>query len=109
MAAAGELDLRQTGDLMRFTIAVNFCGLPALSVPVGHSTQGATCTGAQNMVEKACRLLSADKQMLCTVHPSSAPQWVCARRHAGRQGKCRHHLPPQPQKPLVMLAPIGPR
>ena len=41
MAAAGELDLRQTGDLMRFTIAVNFCGLPAVSVPVGHSSQGA--------------------------------------------------------------------
>ena len=41
VAAGGELDLRQTGDLMRFTIAVNFCGLPALSVPVGHSAQGA--------------------------------------------------------------------
>lgn len=40
MAETGELDLRQTGDLMRFTIAVNFCGLPAISVPVGHSAQG---------------------------------------------------------------------
>jgi len=41
VTAAGELDLRQTGNLMRFTIAVNFCGLPAVSVPVGHSSQGA--------------------------------------------------------------------
>ena len=45
MAAGGELDLRQTGDLMRFTIAVNFCGLPALSVPVGHSAQGGVWRG----------------------------------------------------------------
>lgn len=42
VAEGGELDLRQTGDLMRFTIAVNFCGLPAISVPVGHSAQGTT-------------------------------------------------------------------
>ncbi|KAK9841850.1 hypothetical protein WJX81_007196 [Elliptochloris bilobata] len=60
MAAAGELDLRQTGDLMRFTIAVNFCGLPALSVPVGHSAQGLPI-GLQLMGQAwaEARLLSA--------------------------------------------------
>ena len=36
----GETDLRQTGELMRFTIPVNMSGLPAVSVPVGTGEAG---------------------------------------------------------------------
>lgn len=60
VAAGGELDLRQTGDLMRFTIAVNFCGLPALSVPVGHSAQGGVWRGLVKGM-----LCQQDERKLC--------------------------------------------
>ncbi|KAM1794096.1 fatty acid amide hydrolase isoform X1 [Malus sylvestris] len=36
----GETDMRVTGDLMRFVIAGNLLGLPAISVPVGYDKQG---------------------------------------------------------------------
>jgi Asp-tRNA(Asn)/Glu-tRNA(Gln) amidotransferase A subunit family amidase len=36
----GATDLRQAGELMRFTIPVNMAGLPAMSVPVGHGEGG---------------------------------------------------------------------
>jgi aspartyl-tRNA(Asn)/glutamyl-tRNA(Gln) amidotransferase subunit A len=36
----GATDLRQAGELMRFTIPVNMAGLPAVSVPVGHGEGG---------------------------------------------------------------------
>jgi hypothetical protein len=39
--AHGEADLAQTGELMRFTISANMAGIPALSLPVGHSAGGA--------------------------------------------------------------------
>ena len=32
--------MTQTGELMRFTIPANMAGVPALSVPVGHSSGG---------------------------------------------------------------------
>ncbi len=38
--AHGATDLRQAGELMRFTIPVNMAGLPAMSVPVGHGAGG---------------------------------------------------------------------
>ena len=38
--AHGATDLRQAGELMRFTIPVNMAGLPALSIPVGHGEAG---------------------------------------------------------------------
>ena len=40
----GEADLRQTGELMRFTISANMAGIPAISVPVGHCSQGNLCS-----------------------------------------------------------------
>ncbi|XP_050364561.1 fatty acid amide hydrolase [Argentina anserina] len=36
----GETDMQVTGDLMRFIIAANLLGLPAISVPVGYDKQG---------------------------------------------------------------------
>ncbi|KAH9300684.1 hypothetical protein KI387_012267, partial [Taxus chinensis] len=36
----GETDLETTGYLMRFVIAPNLIGLPAISVPVGHDKDG---------------------------------------------------------------------
>ncbi|KAG2704888.1 hypothetical protein I3760_05G027600 [Carya illinoinensis] len=36
----GETDMQVTGDLMRFTLAANLLGLPAISVPVGFDKQG---------------------------------------------------------------------
>ncbi|KAI8532505.1 hypothetical protein RHMOL_Rhmol11G0219600 [Rhododendron molle] len=36
----GETDLQVTGNLMRFIIAPNLLGLPAISVPVGYDNQG---------------------------------------------------------------------
>uniref|UniRef100_A0A7I4CHU1 Amidase domain-containing protein n=1 Tax=Physcomitrium patens TaxID=3218 RepID=A0A7I4CHU1_PHYPA len=36
----GESDLTTVGNLMRFIIAPNFLGLPAISVPVGHDSRG---------------------------------------------------------------------
>ncbi|XP_041011617.1 fatty acid amide hydrolase isoform X2 [Juglans microcarpa x Juglans regia] len=36
----GETDMQVTGDLMRFIIAANLLGLPAISVPVGFDKQG---------------------------------------------------------------------
>ncbi|TQE02587.1 hypothetical protein C1H46_011821 [Malus baccata] len=36
----GETDMRVTGDLMRFVIAGNLLGLPAISVPIGYDKQG---------------------------------------------------------------------
>ncbi|KAB2634839.1 fatty acid amide hydrolase-like [Pyrus ussuriensis x Pyrus communis] len=36
----GETDMRVTGYLMRFVIAGNLLGLPAISVPVGYDKQG---------------------------------------------------------------------
>ncbi|KAM7482372.1 hypothetical protein LguiB_006955 [Lonicera macranthoides] len=36
----GETDLQVTGNLMRFVIAPNLLGLPAISVPVGYDKQG---------------------------------------------------------------------
>lgn len=38
--SVGESDLQKTGDLMRFVVAPNFLGLPAISVPVGHDSKG---------------------------------------------------------------------
>ena len=37
---AGESDLSTVGQLMRFVFLSNFTGHPAISVPVGLSTQG---------------------------------------------------------------------
>ncbi|OIT26725.1 PREDICTED: fatty acid amide hydrolase-like [Nicotiana attenuata] len=36
----GETDLQVSGNLMRFIIAANLLGLPAVSVPVGYDKQG---------------------------------------------------------------------
>ncbi|XP_038708901.1 fatty acid amide hydrolase-like isoform X1 [Tripterygium wilfordii] len=36
----GETDLQVTGYLMRFVIAANLLGLPAISVPIGYDKQG---------------------------------------------------------------------
>ena len=36
----GEADLRQTGELMRFTISANMAGIPAITVPVGQCSRG---------------------------------------------------------------------
>ncbi|BFG41324.1 hypothetical protein CerSpe_275990 [Prunus speciosa] len=36
----GETDMRVTGYLMRFVIAGNLLGLPAISIPVGYDKQG---------------------------------------------------------------------
>ncbi|KAG2704882.1 hypothetical protein I3843_05G026700 [Carya illinoinensis] len=36
----GETDMQVTGDLMRFILAANLLGLPAISVPVGFDKQG---------------------------------------------------------------------
>lgn len=36
----GETDIKVTGYLMRFIIAANLLGLPAISVPVGYDKQG---------------------------------------------------------------------
>ncbi|KAL6218390.1 hypothetical protein ACLB2K_011604 [Fragaria x ananassa] len=36
----GETDMQVTGDLMRFIIAANLLGLPAISVPVGYDKHG---------------------------------------------------------------------
>lgn len=36
----GETDLQVTGNLMRFIIAPNLLGLPAVSVPIGYDNQG---------------------------------------------------------------------
>ncbi|XP_028083327.1 fatty acid amide hydrolase-like isoform X6 [Camellia sinensis] len=38
--ACGETNLQVTGNLMRFIIAGNLLGLPAISVPVGYDKQG---------------------------------------------------------------------
>jgi Asp-tRNA(Asn)/Glu-tRNA(Gln) amidotransferase A subunit family amidase len=38
--AVGESDLTTTGNLMRYVAAPNFLGLPAISVPVGHDSNG---------------------------------------------------------------------
>ena len=40
----GEADLRQTGELMRFTISANMAGIPAITVPVGQCSGGTSCT-----------------------------------------------------------------
>ena len=45
----GEADLRQTGELMRFTISANMAGIPAVSVPVGHSAGGAHTRAAASV------------------------------------------------------------
>ncbi|KAK3015115.1 hypothetical protein RJ639_006795 [Escallonia herrerae] len=37
---SGETDMQVTGNLMRFIIAANLLGLPAISVPVGYDKQG---------------------------------------------------------------------
>ncbi|MFS7998036.1 putative fatty acid amide hydrolase [Helianthus anomalus] len=36
----GETNLKVTGSLMRFILAGNLIGLPAISVPVGYDKQG---------------------------------------------------------------------
>ncbi|BBH09259.1 hypothetical protein Prudu_021705 [Prunus dulcis] len=36
----GETDMRVTGYLMRFVVAGNLVGLPAISIPVGYDKQG---------------------------------------------------------------------
>nr|DAD22214.1 TPA_asm: hypothetical protein HUJ06_023677 [Nelumbo nucifera] len=38
--SSGETNLHVSGYLMRFVIAANLLGLPAISVPVGHDKQG---------------------------------------------------------------------
>ncbi|XP_031096931.1 fatty acid amide hydrolase-like [Ipomoea triloba] len=38
--SAGETDMQVSGNLMRFIIAANLLGLPAISVPVGYDKQG---------------------------------------------------------------------
>ncbi|CAN6458977.1 unnamed protein product [Victoria cruziana] len=37
---SGESNLQLTGELMRFILAGNLLGLPAISIPVGHDRQG---------------------------------------------------------------------
>ncbi|OWM63691.1 hypothetical protein CDL15_Pgr008234 [Punica granatum] len=37
---SGETNLPVTGSLMRFTVAANFLGFPAITVPVGYDKQG---------------------------------------------------------------------
>ena len=32
--------MHQLGELMRFTISANMAGIPAISIPVGHSRAG---------------------------------------------------------------------
>ena len=41
----GHSNLVLTGRLMQFVLAANFVGLPAITVPVGHDSQG-VCAAA---------------------------------------------------------------
>ena len=45
----GEADLRQTGELMRFTISANMAGIPAISVPVGYCSRGTLRTSSSSV------------------------------------------------------------
>ncbi|KAK9810013.1 hypothetical protein WJX72_003338 [[Myrmecia] bisecta] len=48
--SCGENDLERTVKIMRYTLAANFCGNPAISVPVGHSSgDGGMPVGLQLM------------------------------------------------------------
>lgn len=102
----GETDVVQTGELMRFTISANMAGIPALSIPVGHSSAGAPpmpCMLQMQIQASASALLhdelatfrhlmtSRCADLLSNIVAQNA--WMpCRREHHARMGGSEMHV-----------------
>ena len=61
----GEADMRQTGELMRFTISANMAGIPAITVPVGHCSQGTPCNSVTSVASVHCVRVACSLNKAC--------------------------------------------